>query len=62
MTEKACKKCRMVIEGDICPICKESQLTTNWKGLVVIAKPEESEIAKQLGITVPGKFALRLGK
>lgn len=62
MAEKVCKQCRRIIEGEICPICKESQLTSSWKGLVMIINPEKSEIAKKLGITLPGKYALRLGK
>lgn len=62
MTEKACKQCRRILEGEACPICKESQLTSSWKGLVIIMDPNNSEIAKKLGITLPGKYAMRLGK
>jgi len=62
MVEKACKKCRMIVEGDVCPICKGSDLTSSWKGMTIIFDPEESEIAKKLNITVPGRYALRLGK
>ena len=60
---KACKTCRMILEhSDNCPICKTSQLTTNWKGVVVVINPEKSKIAKKLGITTPGKYAIRLAK
>jgi DNA-directed RNA polymerase subunit E" len=60
--EKACKQCRRIIEGNICPICKESQLTPSWKGLLIVIDPDNSEIAKRFGITIPGKYALNLGK
>jgi DNA-directed RNA polymerase subunit E" len=60
--EKACKKCRRIVREDICPICKDSELTASWKGYVVVSNPEKSEIAKTLGITTVGKYALRLGK
>jgi len=62
MTEKACKQCRRIVEGEICPVCKDSQLTATWKGLIIIVDPENSEIAKKLNIKIPGKYALRLGK
>lgn len=62
-TSKACKKCRRIIEkGNVCPVCKSTDLTTNWKGFVIVIDPLNSEIAKKLGIKLPGKYALRLGK
>ncbi len=63
MAAKACKNCKYIVEsGDVCPICKGTDLTTNWKGFVIIVDPSNSEIAKKMGITIPGKYALRLGK
>lgn len=60
---KACKKCKRVIEkGTVCPVCQSTELTTNWKGFTIIVDPATSEIAKKLGVTVPGKYALRLSK
>ena len=41
----------LIEEGDTCPVCKNSQTTTNWKGFVIIFNPEKSEIAKKMGIT-----------
>ena len=61
-TEKACKTCRRLVKEDICPICKDSELTTSWKGYIMVTDPEKSEIAKMLEITTVGKYALRLGK
>ena len=59
---KVCKACKLIIDkGDKCPQCGASKLTTSWKGYVVIFDPEESEIAKKMGVKVPGKYALRLG-
>jgi len=60
---KACKNCRRIIDkGNVCPVCKSTDLTTNWKGFVIVIDPTNSEIAKKLGIKLPGKYALRLGK
>ena len=59
MTEKACKTCRRLLKGNICPACKSSELTTNWKGVVVVFDAN-SEIAREAGITAPGKYAVRV--
>ncbi len=56
---KACMKCKLIVEGDICPVCQTSELTSNFKGYVIIIDPEHSEIAKKLGATVPGKYAIK---
>ena len=59
MPEKACKTCRRIVKGNLCPICKTSNITTNWNGLLVVINPD-SEIAKEAGITAPGKYAVRV--
>ncbi len=60
---KACRSCRYVLEaGDVCPVCGSNQFTTFWRGYVVVLKAEESEIAQKMGITKPGKYALRLSR
>ena len=49
MVAKACKKCKYVVEnGDVCPICGGTDLTTNWKGFVVIFDATNSEIAQKM--------------
>ncbi len=49
--ELACRKCKCVTIGKVCPACKSSDLTSDWEGIVVVANPETSKIAKTLGIT-----------
>ena len=61
MSDLACKKClRIVQKGKDCPICKERNLSENWKGLVVIIDPEKSRVAKILKKEIPGEYALRV--
>lgn len=61
--EKACRNCRLVVEDvNECPNCGETNFTTFWRGYVIITDPEKSEIAKKIGTTRPGKFALRLSR
>ncbi len=58
--ELACRKCKCVTISKVCPACKSSDLTPDWEGIVVVANPEESRIAKTLKITVKGKYALKV--
>jgi len=60
MTKKACKNCHRIVEGKTCPACKGSSFSDDWTGYVVVVDPENSEIAKKLNITQPGKYALRV--
>ncbi len=60
MVEKACRVCRRLVKGNVCPIDKGSDLTRNFKGMILITDPAKSEIAKEACITSPGKFAIRV--
>jgi DNA-directed RNA polymerase subunit E" len=60
MAEKACKKCKLIFEGTKCPKCGSEEFTDNFKGRVVVLKPEESEIAKNLKIKEKGAFAIKV--
>ena len=59
MKKKACKRCRMFFEGTECPSCKSNQFTTNWKGRLFILS-DESSIAKRVGITANGEYAIKV--
>ena len=60
---KACKICNKIYEeGEKCPRCGAKESTDSFKGRIVVVNPEKSEIAKEMGITVPGKYAIRIGK
>jgi DNA-directed RNA polymerase subunit E" len=60
LTDKACKNCRFISNGPLCPNCKSTNLSDDWSGLVVIMDPANSEVAKRMGITAPGRYALRV--
>jgi DNA-directed RNA polymerase subunit E" len=59
MVDKACKDCKRIVKGNICPVCKTKNTTRSFQGVVVIFDTE-SEIAKKLNITAPGKYAIRV--
>ncbi len=58
--EMACRKCKYVTTGKVCPVCKSSDLTPDWNGIVLIVEPSDSIVAKTLGITQKGKYALKV--
>jgi DNA-directed RNA polymerase subunit E" len=60
MAKKVCKKCKIFVEGDKCPICKSNQFSETWKGKIIILDPENSEIAKKIGIKQKGEYALKV--
>jgi DNA-directed RNA polymerase subunit E" len=60
LTEKACKNCRYVSNGPVCPNCKSTNLSDDWTGLVIVIDPGKSEIAKKMGIKSAGRYAVRV--
>ena len=60
MTEKACKNCRYISNGPVCPNCKSTNLSDDWTGLAIIIDPDKSEIAKKMRIKGPGRYAVRV--
>ena len=61
MKAKVCKKCKIFVTGNQCPICKtNNNFSENWKGKMVIIDPVKSEIAKKLNITAKGDYTIKV--
>lgn len=61
MAELACKVCKYInIDTEVCVNCGSTGLTKEWYGYLIVINPEKSEIAKRLGITKPGRYALQV--
>ncbi|HYX57098.1 MAG TPA: transcription elongation factor subunit Spt4 [Nitrososphaeraceae archaeon] len=58
--EVACKKCKALTIGKVCPLCKSSDLTPDWSGIILVFNPSQSQIASTLEITIPYKYALKV--
>ncbi len=58
--KKACKKCRLFVDGGECPLCKSSNFADSWKGRLIVTDAERSEIGKELGIKVKGEYAIKV--
>jgi len=59
--KKACRVCKMFVDGNECPVCKTSQFVLNWRGRISILNASESEIAKKVGIVSNGEYAIKVG-
>ena len=57
--KKVCKKCKIFVEGNECPVCHGNQFTMNWQGRINILAPEKSDIAKRIGIKQKGEYAIK---
>jgi DNA-directed RNA polymerase subunit E" len=57
---KACRICHVITTKSHCPICKSTNLTDSFSGLVLVFNPETSMIAKKLNIKEPGEYALQV--
>ena len=58
--EVACKKCKAVTVGKVCPVSKSVDLSPDWSGIILIFDPLKSQIASILDISVPHKYALKV--
>ena len=58
-----CRECHRIqdsVEIHACVSCGSTSLTEDWAGYVVISHPEKSQIAEEMGVTEPGKYALKV--
>ncbi len=60
MKKSACKKCKLIVDGDVCPSCKSNQFTTNWKGRLFIVDATKSAVAKKMGVQYNGEYAIKV--
>jgi DNA-directed RNA polymerase subunit E" len=58
--EKACKSCKLIYEGEVCPVCGKKDTSETFKGKVEIINPERSEIGKNLQINKKGLYAIKI--
>ena len=59
MKKKVCMKCKLFVEGSICPVCKGNQFSVNWQGKLYIVDANKSMIANKIDIKVKGEYAIK---
>ena len=60
MKKKACKKCKHFYDGETCPVCKSNSAFTSWNGRIYILDSRKSAIARKIGISVNGEYAIKV--
>ncbi len=60
MSKKVCRKCKIVVEGDLCPICKKDSFSTSFNGRIIFLDVNKSRIAQEMGVTVKGEYAIKV--
>ncbi|MEM4703601.1 MAG: transcription elongation factor subunit Spt4 [Candidatus Bathyarchaeia archaeon] len=60
MSEKACSACHFLTRESLCPKCKNTSLSEDFSGLLIVFEPETSVIAKAMGIKGKGRYALKV--
>jgi len=60
MKRKVCKKCKIFVKGDQCPVCKSSTFSESWNGRINVLNAEKSEIAKKINIKENGEYAIKV--
>ncbi|RME52856.1 DNA-directed RNA polymerase subunit E'' [Candidatus Woesearchaeota archaeon] len=60
MKKKVCKRCKIFVEGELCPICKKDSFTTVFQGLIHFLNVEKSVIAHKMGVEKNGEYALKI--
>lgn len=60
MAQKVCKQCRIVVNGELCPLCKNLSLASATQGRVVILNAQKSEIAQKVGYPIEGEYVIKV--
>ena len=58
--KKACRNCRYIVEGDVCPNCNGTDLTKSLEGVIYVVDPTGSQIAETIKAKTPGRYALKI--
>lgn len=57
---RACRKCKIIIDKSSCPICKGTDLSDDYSGLLIVLDPEGSQLAHKMEIKEEGRYALKI--
>jgi DNA-directed RNA polymerase subunit E" len=58
--EKACRKCKLIVEGQTCPICNGNDFANVIQGKVNIIDADKSVISKKLNHPQKGRYGIKI--
>jgi DNA-directed RNA polymerase subunit E" len=57
---RACRTCKNISEDSICPVCRGSEFSDDYSGLLIVLEPDNSLLAEKLETNEPGAYALKI--
>ncbi len=57
---RACRTCKNISDDAVCPVCKGTEFSDDYSGLLVVLDPENSILAEKLNTTEEGNYALKI--
>ena len=60
MGRKVCKKCKIFVRENECPLCHGKSFTETWQGRINITDANKSSIAKKIDIKVKGEYVIKV--
>jgi len=45
---RACRSCKNISDENICPVCKGTEFSDDYSGLLIVLDPENSILAEKL--------------
>ena len=58
--KEACKRCKLFVDGDVCPSCNSNSFTSSWQGRLYVIDAAKSMIAEKIGIKMKGEYAIKI--
>ena len=57
---RACRYCKNISEESVCPVCKSTEFSDDYSGLLVVLDADNSILAEKLNTKEPGNYALKI--
>ncbi|MBT4022152.1 DNA-directed RNA polymerase subunit E'' [archaeon] len=58
--DKVCKKCKVFVDGPVCPQCKGNKFSTVYQGKINVLDANKSYVAKQMELKEKGKYVIKV--
>ena len=58
--KKASRVTKFLVDGNEDPLSGSKDLSTNWKGRIIVLDPVNSMIAEKMGFKAKGEYAIKV--
>ena len=57
---RACRYCKNISDETVCPVCRNTEFSDDYSGLLVVLDADNSILAEKLDTNEPGNYALKI--